>query len=131
MADKVVHFEIPTDDVARAQKFYKDAFGWGMVSVAGTQYTILHTGPTDQKTGMLQERGVINGGLLKRQKPVERILITIQVDDLDGSLKKVQRLDGKVVQGRQEVPGVGWTAYVMDTEGNTVGLIQPNRARQT
>jgi uncharacterized protein len=26
----VQHFEIPADDVARGQKFYKDVFGWNM-----------------------------------------------------------------------------------------------------
>jgi predicted enzyme related to lactoylglutathione lyase len=24
------------------------------------------------------------------------------------------------------VPGVGWSAYFLDTEGNTVGLFQPD-----
>jgi membrane protein DedA with SNARE-associated domain len=28
MTYAIVHFEIPADDVARAQKFYKQAFGW-------------------------------------------------------------------------------------------------------
>ena len=26
--DPIVHFEIPADDVERAQKFYTEAFGW-------------------------------------------------------------------------------------------------------
>jgi len=28
--DKVVHFEIPADDVARATAFYGSVFGWDM-----------------------------------------------------------------------------------------------------
>jgi hypothetical protein len=24
------------------------------------------------------------------------------------------------------VPGVGWSAYVLDSEGNTIGLFQPD-----
>lgn len=28
MKDPIVHFELPADDVERAQKFYKDIFGW-------------------------------------------------------------------------------------------------------
>ena len=26
--DRVVHFEIPADDLERAKKFYSDNFGW-------------------------------------------------------------------------------------------------------
>jgi len=26
--DKVVHFEIPVEELERAQKFYKSVFGW-------------------------------------------------------------------------------------------------------
>ncbi len=29
----VHHFDIPIDDLDRAQKFYKDVFGWGMKKV--------------------------------------------------------------------------------------------------
>lgn len=41
----IVHFEIPADDVTRAQKFYKQAFGWkisdphNMGSIAAFQDT--------------------------------------------------------------------------------------------
>ena len=29
--DKVVHFEIPADELERAQKFYKSIFGWDII----------------------------------------------------------------------------------------------------
>jgi uncharacterized protein len=32
--DKVVHFEIPFDDKARAMKFYTEAFGWKLMDWA-------------------------------------------------------------------------------------------------
>jgi predicted enzyme related to lactoylglutathione lyase len=32
---------------------------------------------------------------------------------------------GEVLQGRIEIPGVGWSAYFRDPEGNTMGLFQP------
>ena len=37
MAGKVVHFEVPYDDVDRATSFYKDIFGWQIQSVPGAQ----------------------------------------------------------------------------------------------
>jgi hypothetical protein len=31
----IVHFEIPTDDVERAKKFYGDLFGWKIEKIPG------------------------------------------------------------------------------------------------
>ena len=33
--DKIVHFEIPVDDLARAKAFYGSIFGWGLDDVPG------------------------------------------------------------------------------------------------
>ena len=40
--DKVVHFEIPAEDMARAQKFYHGVFGWKIDSVPGIQYAMAY-----------------------------------------------------------------------------------------
>ena len=39
--DPVVHFEIPADNLERAQEFYNRVFGWKMQPVAGLNYTIV------------------------------------------------------------------------------------------
>ena len=127
MASPVVHFEIPADQVERARGFYAQAFGWKVLAVPGMGYTLFHTAPTDAQ-GMVQGPG-INGGMLERQDPVRGIVITVQVDDVEASLRAVEKAGGKVVRGKMEVPGIGWSAYVRDTEGNTVGLIQPLKSR--
>lgn len=126
MPDPVVHFEIPADNVERAQGFYHKSFGWQVNAIPGMGYTIFHTTNTDDK-GMIATPGNINGGMLKRQAPIERVVITVEVHDVEKSLQQVVRNGGKVLRGKMEVPGVGWTAYVQDTEGNPLGLIQPLR----
>ena len=126
MPDPVVHFEIPADDVERGQSFYRECFGWKVHAVPGMGYTLFHTAPTDLQ-GMVQTTGAINGGMLARQDPIQSLLITVQVTDLAASLELVQRNGGTVVRGKQEVPGVGYTAYIKDSEGNTLGLIQATR----
>lgn len=35
------------------------------------------------------------------------------------------RSGGTVLQAKVANPGVGWSAYVVDSEGNTVGLFEP------
>ena len=60
--NKVQHFEIPTDDIERAKKFYEKTFGWNITDwpMPGMRYAGLHTGPVDNKN-MPKESGFING----------------------------------------------------------------------
>ncbi|MEV7625680.1 VOC family protein [Actinoplanes sp. NPDC089786] len=121
--DKVVHFEVPFDDGERATSFYREAFGWDLNPMPQYQYVLATTTPSDE-SGRAGEAGGINGGMLKRQGPIQAPLITIGVDDLDDALARVEKLGGTVAIGRQPVGDMGWSAYFHDTEGNLVGLWQ-------
>lgn len=121
--DKVVHFELPADDVERAQAFYQAAFGWQLNTLPGMGYTLVTTTPTDE-SGRPAEVGGVNGGLLARQGPITAPVVTVGVDDLDAALERVERLGGKVAIGRQVVGDMGYSAYFTDPEGNVIGLWQ-------
>ncbi len=127
MAGKVVHFEIPADNLERAKSFYQKAFGWNISQYPGMEYHMVGTTPVDQKTQMPTEPGAINGGMTKRNNEVKNTVITIDVADIDSSLKSIEKLGGKVVQNKQPVAEMGFTAYFKDTEGNIVGLWQSAR----
>jgi predicted enzyme related to lactoylglutathione lyase len=119
--DKVVHFEVPFDDAERATAFYREAFGWQLDSMPQFQYTMVRTTPTDER-GAPSEPGGINGGMLHRQGPITAPVITVGVDSIDEALAKIERLGGKTAIGKQPVSGMGFSAYVHDTEGNLIGL---------
>ena|SRR3972149_7370757 len=121
--DKVVHFEIPVDDLERAQKFYKSVFGWKMESLPGMEYIMIGTTPVDDK-GTPKEIGAINGGMIKRQRPVTSPLITIGVGDIEGAMKNVKKMGGEIVRGKMQVGEYGYAAYFKDPEGNIIGLWQ-------
>ena len=121
--DKVVHFEIPVDDLERAKNFYKSVFGWKMESIPEMEYILITTTPVDEK-GMPKEIGAINGGMMKRQRPVTSPLITISVEDLDDAMKTVKKMGGEIVRGKIQVGDMGYAAYFKDTEGNIIGLWQ-------
>jgi predicted enzyme related to lactoylglutathione lyase len=123
MSGQVVHFEIPAENMDRAQAFYREAFGWQTASVPGMDYTLLGTAATGPD-GTPTERGAINGGMLARRGPIAAPVVTIQVDDIDDALGAVERLGGQTVIGRQAVGDMGFTAYFTDTEGNLMGLWQ-------
>jgi uncharacterized protein len=124
--DKVVHFEIPADDAARAKEFYRTAFEWELNDQdmgGGNIYTSLITTPIDEKTQIPTEPGAINGGLFQRSPETPTTpVITIGVDGIDDTLKKVEAGGGTVVQPRTAIEGLGAFAYFKDTEGNVVGL---------
>ncbi|MCW2855352.1 MAG: putative glyoxalase family protein [Marmoricola sp.] len=123
MTGRVVHFEIPFDDGDRARRFYAEAFGWNVMEIPEMHYTIVQTGPSAED-GRPAEAGFIGGGMLKRESPTDRPVITIDVDDIDEALAKIESLGGTKILGRQNVGEMGYAAYFKDVEGNLMGLWQ-------
>jgi len=123
MSGKVVHFELPADDLARAESFYGKVFGWTMRSVPGMDYTLVTTTPTNEE-GVPTEPGAINGGMVRRQPPVQAPVVVIHVGDMDATLRTVEAHGGQVVRSKFQVGEVGFAAYFKDSEGNTIGLWQ-------
>ena len=122
--DKVVHFEIPADDQARAKEFYSSIFEWEVNDAdmgGGLVYTTVKTVPTDE-TMQAKEPGAINGGIMKRSSDTPAPVITIQVGSIDEALKKIEAGGGSTVQPRTEIPNMGAFAYFKDTERNVLGL---------
>jgi predicted enzyme related to lactoylglutathione lyase len=119
--DKVVHFEIPTDDLSRAKEFYGSVFGWDLQTMEEMDYTIVRTTPVDERQ-MPTEPGGINGGMMKRTAETPTPVLTIGVASVDDSLKRVEAEGGDVVRPKTDIPGMGSFAYVKDTEGNVIGL---------
>lgn len=127
MDHTVVHFEIPAADVSKLKTFYEGLFGWKLLKapMGGAEYWLIHTVPTDDK-GMLLRPGV-NGGLYQKQPQQEGIkqVNYIAIESIDEYLAKVEKLGGKILVPKQQVPTVGWIAVAMDPEGNQFGLLQP------
>lgn len=114
---RIVHFEIPADDPQRAIEFYETVFGWRIEKWDGPlEYWLVMTGPEDEPG--------IDGGLARREDPAMGVENIIDVQDLDTSLKAVSAQGGEIIRPKRAVPGVGWMAYIKDTEGNVFGLMQ-------
>ena len=124
--NRVVHFEIPADDVERAKKFYSENFGWQLIQMGPDMgnYVLARTGPTDDK-GMPQDKAFINGGLMPRDPSATSPVLVIAVDDADATVEKVRKSGGKLVGEIMDIPNVGRYARVQDSEGNVIGVIKP------
>ena len=120
--DKVVHFEIPADDMNRAKAFYEKTFGWEINLIPSFGYAIIHTVKVDEKQ-MPKERGAINGGIMQR-KQIKNPVVTINVADIGKACKSVEKNGGKIILEKFKVGDMGYSAYFQDCEGNALGLWQ-------
>ncbi len=122
MSYPIVHFEIPADDLARALKFYKQAFGWKISDPWKMNYFLVET----RKDG---EDG-INGGLMQRKMPGQPFMNYIAVKSIDTALARVLKAGGSICLPKTEIgPNMGWIAAFLDTEGNMMGFHQAPKAK--
>jgi hypothetical protein len=123
--DPIVHFELPAKDLDRAKKFYSSLFGWKLDDWPmpdGSTYVGAHTTPIDEKTHMPLKPGAINGGIVARSKDISAPIFAINVASIDDKVKQIEKAGGRVTKPKSDVMGMGFYAYVEDTEGNVIGL---------
>ena len=119
MAGKLVHFEIPSGDTARAKEFWGSMFGWEFQSFDGAM-----------EYHMIQ--GSEPGGGLHPRQPEQPPGMTVyfDTDDVSAGAAKVESLGGSVVMPKMPVPGMGYFAICADTEGNTFGLWESDESAE-
>ncbi len=119
MADHpLVHLEISAADPAVSSRFYADLFGWKIEVDPRFNYHQFRTGGTP--------RGV-DGAFVETDGQTYKtgdIIPYVGAEDIDGTLKRVEELGGKVLQPKTEIPGVGWFAFFLDPGGNRIGLFK-------
>jgi len=114
---RVVHFEVPTNDIAASRKYYENVFGWKLTQWPGPmEYWLITTG----------EPGTpgIDGGLGGGANEIHGTVNTVEVDNLDEALERSAANGGQVIAPKDEIPGVGWLAYVREPGGAVIGMIQ-------
>lgn len=110
---KVVHFEIPADDTARARTFWGSLFGVQFQSFEGpVEYHMFQN-----------EDGQSGGGIYPRQQGEKGLISYFNTDDIEAASEQVRQLGGKA-EAKEPVPGMGWYARAEDTEGNAFSLWQ-------
>ena len=122
-----VHFEIHASDVERAKAFYGAAFGWEFQDwseFAGMPYFGVVTGPE----GTMGIDGAImpRRGELAPGAPVMGAVLTMGVEDYDASAAAIVAAGGVEAMPKYALPGMAWQGYFLDTEGNVLGIHQPD-----
>jgi hypothetical protein len=123
---RVVHLEVHAEDPERAINFYQQLLGWSFTRYPGPwDYWLVTTGP-DSEPG-------INGGLVRRMGTIDgqaviAYVCTVDVPSVDEAVARALQLGGVVALEKVAIPGVGWLAYVKDSEGNIFGMMQNDPA---
>ena len=118
---RVIHFEIVVADVERASAFYRSVFNWRLEKWNGPMdYWLVITG-SDPEPG-------IDGGMSVGEPNMKNGELTLGVDSVDEVVAEAVKAGGSIVSGKHPIPGVGYLAYVRDTEGNQFGLMQSDAA---
>ena len=116
MPNPVVHWEITARDANKAQEFYASLFGWNIASDNPVSY-----GFVDTQT----ESVGINGGIPEAGEGEDtRVILYVEVDDLQAYLDRAESLGGRTIMPPTEIPGIVTIALFADPEGNTTGLVK-------
>jgi predicted enzyme related to lactoylglutathione lyase len=124
----IVYFEIPADDVDRANRFYHSLLGWKIestkVPVPDTlmQYQDITTGDSNMVTPM---DGTLSKGGMYKRKMNEPIVNYVMVDNIDEKIAMVEKLGGRIAVPKRELESVGQFVIIQDTEGNVIALFKP------
>lgn len=128
MKAPVVHFEMPAKDKKRVASFYSKVFGWDMKQMGPEMgnYLLAQTADTDEK-GMIKTPGSINGGFFdyKDEDGYNAPHLVLSVDDLNQAMEDIKSAGGQVTGEIMDIPNVGKYVSFKDTEGNNVGILQP------
>jgi predicted enzyme related to lactoylglutathione lyase len=109
---EITHVEIPADDPDRARRFYGAVAGWQFSEMEGfPDYWLFRSG--EGSGGAIGRRGVSVGDVIRNY---------IEVSSIEEALEAVTQHGGTVVTARTEVPGQGFYAVILDSEGNEVAL---------
>jgi predicted enzyme related to lactoylglutathione lyase len=117
MSGKLVHFELPVQDVDRAKRFWGGVFGWefGDSAMPDFQYFMVRTG---------EDQG---GAIMPSEDRVTAPIVYFDTDDIDASIAKVKELGGKT-EGKMPIPHVGWFAHCEDPDGIAFSLFQSDES---
>jgi uncharacterized protein len=106
-----------TRDVAAAQAFYTELFGWSSETsdIGGDSYTLLKVGdePRARLMGIRPEWG---------EMPPHWITYFASAD-CDADARAAEELGGRTLTGPQDIPGAGRFAALADPQGASFSIL--------
>jgi predicted enzyme related to lactoylglutathione lyase len=128
-SNKVTWFNIPTDNLEKSAKFYNSAFGWKIEPLTKEDnddfsfHTMVNS--ESDKNYLSNEKGTINGCLVKRKIGLTMPCVMIEVDNLDDAIKRITEAGGEIVTEKILMKSTnGIFVLAKDPEGNFIDIFQ-------
>jgi hypothetical protein len=122
MDNAISWFEIGTNDLDRAAKFYETIFGITLNPLDLPNIKMRMFPLDDMMTGV--GGAVVNSGGFHKPSATDGPLIYLNGNpDVQHILDRVEAAGGKIMVPKTEIsPEYGYMAVILDTEGNRIGL---------
>ena len=91
MADRLDYIEFPSTDREKTSAFFRDAFGWGMISYGPDYDAITEAG--------------VDGGIDQAKGRAAATMAIVRTDDLDAAEARVVAAGGTITRAQFDYPG--------------------------
>jgi hypothetical protein len=116
----IVHFELAYENRDRIKAFYDKAFDWKYETDPTYNYDLVYTKEDPEGFG-------INGGLQGENEYKQKVILTIDVSDINMTLAKIEENGGTVLSPIMDMPSIGKILYFKDPEGNIMSAMESAR----
>ena len=122
MNNAISWFEIPANDLTRAQKFYETIFSVSLIPMDMPNIRMRMFPVDDMENGV--GGAVVDSGGFHKPSATDGPLIYLNGNpDVQQVLDKVDSAGGSIMVPKTEIsPEYGYMAVILDTEGNRIGL---------
>ena len=115
MPNAFAHIELSTDNLKKAEKFYKTVFSWKLRPMPKFKYTMIEV-----------EKGGTGGGMQKKMdsNAPNAWLPYVEVSDVKDTVKKATKAGAKVMLDYMDIGDMGAIGIFADPSGATIGVWQ-------
>ena len=116
LGGRYVHFDLASRDPKATREFYESIFGWKFRHIPGADYWLVTAGAEP------------HSGLRKTEwGEASHMLGYISVPSLDAVEIRIKAAGGRIIGGRQEIPGFG-ASLLFEAPGGLVQAVFEERA---
>jgi predicted enzyme related to lactoylglutathione lyase len=115
MGSPIVHWDLEVSDLQKAKAFYGGILDWRFDDSSFPGYTTIDVGEEGRGGGMMQRPPEVPGCALN---------IYFGTDDVEATLAKAAAGGATVLNGKTEIPGIGFWGMFLDPDGIPVCLFE-------
>jgi len=129
MSNLIVWADLPVKDMARARAFYSRLLGYEIAPFPGREDSMALLMRPDDPDQMAAGVDLSTQAITQPSTTHGAVIYLSAGGDIDGMLERAVEAGGSVHAPKQDFGEFGgWLAWIVDTEGNLVGLQQPSNA---